>query len=65
LELEHTPTLGRCDWITEIDSIDDAKEPQADGHAAHERSQQVAEEPNSLCRIQLGRGELSAPSAEQ
>jgi hypothetical protein len=62
LELEHTPTLGRCDWITEIDSIDDAKEPQAKG-AARERTQHVAEKHNSLCRIQFGRGDFFLSAA--
>jgi hypothetical protein len=54
VELEDTSTLGRSERVGEIDSIDDADEPGTERNASRERTQDVAEEPNSLSRIKLG-----------
>ena len=54
-EFEDTSALGRFHRMVEIDTIDDANEPDTERHASRVRTEDVAKEANSLCRVQLGR----------
>jgi hypothetical protein len=55
VELEDAPTLGRFAGIIEIDRIDDQNELNSEGQASREATMEVAKEPDSLGRVQLGR----------
>src|SRR5262249_47724825 len=49
--------------MVEIDPIDDANEVDSERDASRERTKDVAKEPNSLCRVQLGRSCFFIPAA--
>ena len=63
MELEDASTLGRFHRMVEIDPIDDANEPDTEWHASRERTEDVAKELDSLCRVQLGRTDFFFPAA--
>ena len=63
VELEDRSTLGRFQRMVKIDLIDEANEPDAERYASGERTKDVAKEPNSLCRVQLGRTYFSFAAA--
>jgi len=65
VEFEDTSTPGRFQWMGEIDSIDDANEPDTERYATRERTKYVAKEPNSLGRVQLGRDYFLFPVAHR
>ena len=58
VEFEDPPTLGRCHRIVEIDTVDDADELDTERNAARERTEDVAEVPNALRRVELGRADF-------
>ena len=62
MELEDTATLGRCDRIGEIDTIDEPNELDTERDAAREGTKHVAKEGNALRRIELGRADVFAPA---
>ena len=63
VEFEDSSTLGRFHRKVEIDLIDDANEVDTERYASRERTKDVAKEPNSLCRVQLGRTYFFFPAA--
>ena len=65
MELEDTAALGRFHRMVEIDPIDDANEPDTERHASRVRTEDVAKEANSLCRVQLGRAHFFFPAAHR
>jgi len=58
VEFEDPPTLGCFYWITEIDTIDDAEKLETERNGSRERTENVAEVPDALHGIQLGRAYL-------
>jgi hypothetical protein len=65
VEFEDTSALGRLHRMVEIDTVDDANEPDTKRSASRERTEDVAKEANSLCRVQLGRADLFFPAAHR
>jgi hypothetical protein len=65
VELEDTSALGRFHRMVEIDTIDDANEPDTERHGSGVRTEDVAKEANSLCRVQLGRAHFLFPAAHR
>ena len=65
VEFEDTSALGRFHRIVEIDTIDDANEPDTERYASRKRTEDVAKEANSLCRVQLGRAYFFFPAAHR
>src|SRR5215216_1821010 len=63
VEFEDTSTLGRFHRMVEIDTVGDANEPDTERYASRVRTEDVAEEANSLCRVQLGGGYFFLPAA--
>jgi len=63
VEFEDTSALGSFHRIVEIDTIDDADEPDTERYASRARTEDVAKEANSLCRVQLGRADFFFPAA--
>ena len=63
VEFEDRSTLGRFHRIVEIHTIGDANEPDTERYASRERTEDVAKEPNSLRRVQLGRTYFFFPAA--
>jgi hypothetical protein len=63
VEFEDTSALGRFHRMVEIDTIDDANEPDTERYASRVRTEDVAKEANSLCRVQLGRAYFFFPAA--
>jgi hypothetical protein len=63
VELKHTATLGRCDRIAEIDSINHPNELDTERDAVRNRTKHVAKEGHPLRLIELGRTHVSAPAA--
>lgn len=53
MEFNHSSTLSRFLWPVDIDTIDDAVEPDTDRDASRKRPKHVTKEANSLRRIQL------------
>jgi hypothetical protein len=51
--------------MVEIDTIDDANEPDTERHVSGVRTEDVAKEANSLCRVQLGRAHFLFPAAHR
>jgi hypothetical protein len=51
--------------MVEIDPIDDANEPDTERSASRVRTEDVAKEANSLCRVQLGRAYFLFPAAHR
>ena len=58
MELEDSSTFRGCLRVLEIDPIDDPDERHTEWDASRERSQDVAEERDSLTRVQLAGGDL-------
>src|SRR5215207_333372 len=58
VKFEDTSTLGGLHRIVEIDLIEGADEPDPERYASGERTEDVAKERDSLCWVQLGRGDL-------
>jgi hypothetical protein len=65
VELEDTSALGRFHRMVEIDTVDDANEPDTERHASRVRTEDVAKEADSLCRVQLGRAHFLFPAAHR
>jgi hypothetical protein len=65
VEFEDTSALGSFHRMVEIDTIDDANEPDTERYASRVRTEDVAKEANSLCRVQLGRPYLVFPAAHR
>jgi hypothetical protein len=65
VEFEDTSALGSFHRMVEIDAIDDANEPDTKRSASRERTEDVAEEANSLCRVEFGRADLLFPAAHR
>jgi hypothetical protein len=65
VEFEDTSALGRFHRMVEIDTIDDANEPDTERNASRVRTEDVAKEANSLCRVQLGRAYFFSPAAHR
>jgi hypothetical protein len=63
VEFEDTSALGSFHRIVEIDTIDDANEPDTERYASRVRTEDVAKEVHSLCRVQLGRAYVFFPAA--
>ena len=63
MEFEDRSTLGRFHWMVEIDLIHDANKGDTERYASRERTKDVAKEPNSLCRVELGRTYFFFPAA--
>jgi hypothetical protein len=58
VELEDASPLGRFHWTPDIDPIHELDEPDAERDAARNGAKGVAEERDSLRRVQLGRPDL-------
>jgi hypothetical protein len=65
VELEDTSALGRFNRMVEIDTVDDANEPDTERHGSRVRTEDVAKEADSLCRVQLGRAHFLFPAAHR
>jgi hypothetical protein len=63
VEFEDTSTLGRFHRMVQINTIDDANEPDTERDGSRERTKDVAKEANSLRRVQLGRDDFFFPAA--
>ena len=63
MELEHPSTLGRFDRTSDVHPIDEANERDAERDASRERTKDVAKEPHSLRRVQLGRSDVFLPAS--
>src|SRR5262245_53293267 len=62
MEFEDPPTLGHRHRVVEIDTVDDADKPDTERNAARERTEGVAEVPDALRRVQLGRTDFFRPA---
>src|SRR5262249_39145543 len=65
VEVEDTATPRRFHRIVEIDTVNDADEPDTEWDASRERTEDVAEVPNALRRVQLGRSYFFCPAAHR
>jgi hypothetical protein len=63
MELKDDSALGGFHRIIEIDTVNDADEPGAERNASRERTENVAEVPDALGRVQLGRTYFFSPAA--
>jgi hypothetical protein len=63
VEFEDRSTLGRFQRMVEIDPIDDTNERDTERDASRARTKDVAKEPDSLCRVQLGRSYVFFPAS--
>ena len=63
MELEHPSAFRRFDRTPDIHAIDEADERDAERDASREWTKDVAKEPDSLGRIQLGRSYFVLPTS--
>jgi len=63
VKFEDRSTLGRFQWMVQIDPIDDANERDTERHASRDGTEDIAKERKSLCPIQLGGTDFFFPAA--